>query len=82
MQVLGSFMHALAGPDTWDVSCGTYSEGQCLRSTRPGFSNGEVCKNLCRSKRMWGFPKIRGTFLGVPILSIIVYGGLYWGPLI
>ena len=29
-----------------------------------------------------GFPKIRGTFLGVPILRIIVFWGLYWGPLI
>ena len=27
---------------------------------------------------IWGFPKIRGTFLGVPIIRIIVY----WGPLI
>ena len=34
--------------------------------------------------RKWGFPKIRGTFLGVPIIRIriIVYWGLYWGPLI
>ena len=23
-----------------------------------------------------------GTFLGVPIIRIIVYWGLYWGPLI
>ena len=30
----------------------------------------------------WGFPKIRGTFLGVPIIRTIVYWGLYWGPLI
>ena len=28
----------------------------------------------------WGFPKIRGTILGVPILRTIVYWGLYWGP--
>ena len=31
---------------------------------------------------IWGFPDIRGTFLGVPIKRIIVYWGLYWGPLI
>ena len=33
---------------------------------------------------IWGFPKIRGTatLLGVPIISILVYLGLYWGPLI
>ena len=29
---------------------------------------------------IWGFPKFRGTFLGVPIIRIIVYWGLYWGP--
>ena len=29
---------------------------------------------LCR-----GFPKLGGTFLGVPIVRIIVFGGLYWG---
>ena len=29
---------------------------------------------------MWGFPKIRGTFLGVPIIRTIVYLGLYRGP--
>ena len=28
----------------------------------------------------WGFPKIRVTFLGVPITRIIVFWGLYWGP--
>ena len=31
---------------------------------------------------MWGFPKTRGTILGVPIIRTIVYWGLYWGPLI
>ena len=29
---------------------------------------------------MWGFPKIRGTLLGVPIIRIIVFWGLHWGP--
>ena len=29
---------------------------------------------------IWGLPKIRGTFLGVPIRRTIVYWGLYWGP--
>ena len=28
----------------------------------------------------WEFPKIRGTFLGVRIVRIIVFGGLYLGP--
>ena len=31
---------------------------------------------------IWGFPKIRGTFFGVPIIRTITYWGLYWGPLI
>ena len=31
---------------------------------------------------MRGFPEIRGTILGVPIIRIIVYWGLCWGPLI
>ena len=29
---------------------------------------------------IWEFPKTRGTILGVPIIRIIVYWGLYWGP--
>ena len=28
------------------------------------------------------FAKIRGTFLGVPTIRIIVFWGFYWGPLI
>ena len=28
-----------------------------------------------------GFPKIRSSIMGVPIIRIIVFGGLYWGPL-
>ena len=29
-----------------------------------------------------GCPKLGGTFLGVSIIRIIVFWGLYWGPLI
>ena len=32
------------------------------------------------AKVIWGFPKIGGTFSGVPILRIIICWGLYWGP--
>ena len=32
--------------------------------------------------RIWGFPKRRGTILGVPIIRTIVFRGLYWGLLI
>ena len=31
---------------------------------------------------IWGFPKNGGTFLGIPIIRIIAFWGLYWGPLI
>ena len=37
------------------------------------------------SRRMPNYrvvPKIRDTFLGVPIIRTIVFWGLYWGPLI
>ena len=33
-------------------------------------------------KQIRGFPKIRGTILGVPIIRTIIFWGLYWGPLI
>ena len=33
-------------------------------------------------KTIWGFPKIRGTLFGVPIIRNITFWGLYWGPLI
>ena len=33
-------------------------------------------------KAYMGFPKIRSTLLGVPIIRTIVYWGLHWGPLI
>ena len=29
---------------------------------------------------IWGFPKIRGTLLEVPIIRTIVFWGLHWGP--
>ena len=30
----------------------------------------------------WGFPKIKGTILRVPVIWTIVFWGLFWGPLI
>ena len=30
---------------------------------------------------VWGFPKIRGTALVIPIIRLTVYWGLYWVPL-
>ena len=32
--------------------------------------------------QIWGFPKTRGTLLGVPIIRTRVFWGLCWGPLI
>ena len=29
---------------------------------------------------IWEFPKIRGTFLGFPIIRTVVFWGLYLGP--
>ena len=28
----------------------------------------------------WGSLKIRGTFLGVPMIRIVIFWGLYWDP--
>ena len=33
-----------------------------------------------QKQSIWGLPKIRGSFLGVPIIRTIVFWGLYWGP--
>ena len=55
-----------------------FSERDLLRDRRRttwAFPKLEVCL-------IWGFPKIMGTLLGVPILGIIVFGGPYEGPLI
>ena len=38
------------------------------------------CKMRLVQVNKWGFPKIRGTFLGVPIIRIIIFWGLHWGP--
>ena len=43
---------------------------------------GKVEKLLHVSYNKWGFPKIRGTLLGVPIIRTIIFRGLYWGPAI
>ena len=37
---------------------------------------------MCFGLHQWGFPYIRGAFLGVPVIRIIIYWGLYWGTLI
>ena len=41
---------------------------------------GPASTNSPEPLSIWRIPKTRGTLLGVPILRIIVYWGLYWGP--
>ena len=44
-----------------------------------GLSLAVVQRPLCLN--IWGFPEIWDTLLGVPIIEILRYWGLYWGPL-
>ena len=39
-----------------------------------------ITDNVCMC--IWGFPEIRCTILGVPIVRTIVFWGLHWGPII
>ena len=41
---------------------------------------GDLPSAILLTGGIWGFPKIRGTLLGVPTLRTIVFWGLYWGP--
>ena len=47
-----------------------------------GESEDEAVLGAGSIRIVWGFPKIRGTVLGVPIIRTIVLWSLYWGPLI
>ena len=51
-----------------------------LLAVRPACESGGQSLTSCciYAIHIWGFPKIRATFLGVPI-RIVVYWGLYWG---
>ena len=40
------------------------------------------CSLSCGSKSIRVVPKIRGPFLGVPIIRTIMFWGLHWGLLI
>ena len=42
----------------------------------------QALENMKFDPTIWGFPKIRGALLGVAIIRIVVYWGLYSGPLI
>ena len=39
----------------------------------------EVLQGLYSFKGL-GFLKTRGTILGVPIMRVVAFGDLYWGP--
>ena len=49
-----------------------------LRILGTGESNRQDGK--CIPTPIWEFPKIRGVLLGFPIIRIIVFWGLCWGP--
>ena len=65
------------------------SQPQTARTTG-SLGEGKVCLDHPTSKPLYGsiealrqgFPKIRGTFLVVPIIRLIVFWGLYWCPLV
>ena len=52
----------------------------CVEETCPLYI--DKCIYIYIYISIWGFPKIMGTLLGVPIIRVIVFWGLYWGPLI
>ena len=54
-----------------------------MGAERPGFGSLTGCGAVlkCRHQTIWGFPKIGGTILGVPMIRTIVFWGLYWGKL-
>ena len=63
-------IYEVGGPPTKRrASRAKSAEGATLDSDRP-----------CGGFPLWGFPKIRGTILGVPRIRTIVFWGLYWGP--
>ena len=65
----------------WKKKLALKLDTNVLGSTWPAFT-GLVAVAAAPALAMWGFPKIRGTLLGVPIIRTIVFWGLYWGPLI
>ena len=49
------------------------SQGSLL--SKPTIGDGLACQTSPKGE----FPNLRGTFLGVPIMRTIVFGGLHWG---
>ena len=50
-------------------------------ATEGSLSLGLGCRPCVCGFNIWRFPNTRGTFVGVPIIRIIVFGGVYRGPL-
>ena len=63
---------------------GDYTEDYCRGSLEDGsFYNSclpywWLVANVGNMIPIWGFPKIRGTILGVLIIRTIIFWGLYW----
>ena len=54
-----------------------------LHSRRPALAPQEPgSADQGQGHKHFGFPKLRGTFWGIPKTKAIVFGGLYWGTLI
>ena len=51
-----------------------------MRGSVSNLAAAELVGRLLASTHIRGFPKIRGTFLGVPKIRTLVFWGLYWGP--
>ena len=59
-----------------------FGSGDFMNCALGSFQARPSCKVLLCFilKPKWGFPKIRGTILGVPIIRTLVFWVLYWGP--
>ena len=64
-----SFIHLLTHSVLGHLGC-------ISMKLHPGSVVGRLAAQQC------GFPRIRGTILVVPVIILIVFGGLYWGPVI
>ena len=62
--------------------CGSQTMDSVLRAQRDPSKFPLVISQAKGGRmKMWGFPKIRGTLLGVPIIRTIAHWDLYWVPL-
>ena len=64
-------------PSTQPPRC--FLDKPCAGMLLPDIASIPIFK-MNSSAATWGFPKIRCTTLGVPIIRTTVFWGLYWGP--